>query len=106
MRPFPPCFRQSHHIVPHSTARGAKVAKLQDRLAALGYGDEAEVVDVPDITHGTLPLDGVSAVIHTASPIPGSGSTAKQIVDVRTAFVSSFPRRSMLIWDLYHDRLR
>ena len=77
MRPFPPCFRQSHHTIPHSTARGAKVTKLQHRLAALGYGDEAEVVDVPDITHGTLPLDGVSAVIHTASPIPVGDSTAR-----------------------------
>jgi hypothetical protein len=66
-----------------STARGAKATKLQERLNALGYSDKAEVVDVPDILHATLPLEGVAAVIHTASPLPGGDSTAKQIVDVR-----------------------
>jgi hypothetical protein len=66
-----------------STARGAKAAQLRDRLNALGYGDKAEVIDVPDILHATFPLEGVSAVIHTASPLPGSDATAKQIVDVR-----------------------
>ena len=63
--------------------------KLQDRLAALGYGHEAEVANAPDITHGTLALDGVSAAIHTASPLPGSDSTAKQIVDMR---ITSYPQ--------------
>jgi len=82
-----------HNIHSHSlfrrTARGAKAAQLQERLNALGYGDKAEVIDVPDILHATLPLDGVSAVIHTASPLPGGDSTAKQIVDVRVCYFDS-----------------
>jgi hypothetical protein len=74
------------HSLFRSTARGAKAAQLQERLIALGYGDKAEVVDVPAILHATLPLEGVAAVIHTASPLPGGDSTAKQIVDVRAMY--------------------
>ena len=74
--------------LPRSTARGVKAAQLQDRLNALGYGNKAEVVDIPDILHATFPLEDVSAVIHTASPLPGSDSTAKQIVDVRAVCFS------------------
>jgi hypothetical protein len=50
-----------------STARGDKVAQLKQKLAR--FGDKLEVVDVPDIAKGTFPLEGVDAVMHTASPL-------------------------------------
>ena len=68
----------AHHLC--STDHGIKVAQLKDRLAALDYSDKAEVIDIPDITHGNLPLDGVSTVIHTASPVGGDSAAN---VDVR-----------------------
>ena len=69
-----------------STARGGKVALLRDRLTALGFSNQAEVVDIPDISNGDFPLDGASAVIHTASAIFGGDATPQEILDVRCLF--------------------
>ena len=71
------------HLYLRSTARGGKVALLRDRLTALGFSNQAEVVDIPDISIGDFPLDGVSAVIHTASALFGWDATAPEIMDVR-----------------------
>jgi hypothetical protein len=76
-----------------STARGVKVAQLRQRLEALGYGDKAEVVDVPDIAHGVFSLHGVSAVIHTASPLAFSDCTPNEILNA--SFLKRY--RPMLI---------
>jgi nucleoside-diphosphate-sugar epimerase len=61
-----------------TTARGAKVAALKKQLSR--FGNKLDVIDIPDITTGVLNLDGVDAVMHTASPLP-FGRTADQIME-------------------------
>ena len=81
------------------TARGEKVGQLKERLAS--FGDALEVIDVPDIVTGIFPLDGVDAVIHTASPLPGVTSPEKvlrvrrrlsQIAALLTGILGSYRR--------------
>lgn len=55
---------------------------MKERLAS--FGDALEVVDVPDVATGIFPLDGVDAVIHTASPLPGVASPEK-VIEVRVS---------------------
>ncbi|KAH7913247.1 hypothetical protein BJ138DRAFT_1099614 [Hygrophoropsis aurantiaca] len=56
------------------TARGAKVQLLKEGYAS--YGDRFEAVSVQDVAEDgiTEHLKGVSAVIHTAAPLPSKGS--------------------------------
>ncbi|KAH7913248.1 hypothetical protein BJ138DRAFT_1099615 [Hygrophoropsis aurantiaca] len=56
------------------TARGAKVQLLKEGYAS--YGDRFEVVSVQDVAEDDITehLKGVSAVIHTAAPLPSKGS--------------------------------
>lgn len=55
------------------TARGAKVDLARKTFAS--YGDKFEVVNVPDLATDDISdhLVGVSALIHTAAPLPSSG---------------------------------
>ncbi|KAF9016980.1 NAD(P)-binding protein [Hymenopellis radicata] len=62
-----------------AAARGVKVQDLE--RAHTKYGARLEVVDIPDIAVDQFPeaLEGVSAVIHTASPLPTRNSPADML---------------------------
>ena len=51
-------------------ARGTKVDLLKESYAK--HGDKFDAVNIADIATGDFPeaLEGVDAVIHTASPLP------------------------------------
>jgi nucleoside-diphosphate-sugar epimerase len=61
-----------------SAARGAKADILRTIYANLGYGsDKFEAISISDIMNEQFPeaFKGVSAVIHSASPLPGRTAT-------------------------------
>ncbi len=64
---------------PVSAARGVKVQDL--KRAHTKYGARFEVVNIPDIAVDQFPeaLEGVSAVVHTASPLPTRNSPADML---------------------------
>jgi nucleoside-diphosphate-sugar epimerase len=61
-----------------SAARGAKADTLRTIYASLGYGsDKFEAISISDIMNEQFPeaFKDVSAVIHSASPLPGRTAT-------------------------------
>ena len=68
------------------------------------YGDKVEIVIVEDIVNGDFAgaLDGVSAVIHAATPIPGPGLELKNALQVSgpsTGYIDS----SLHLWISDHQ---
>src|SRR6266436_3805542 len=73
-------------VLPSRTARGAKIDLTSHVFAS--YGDRFEVIGINDVSTDDISqyLDGVTAVIHTAAPLPSRGD-AKFILKVG---ISSF----------------
>lgn len=67
----------------YSAARNSKIQDLKD--AHTEYGDRFEVVNIPDITHDQFPeaLEGASAVMHTAAPLPMRNSAEVMYREVK-----------------------
>ena len=76
-------------VLPFRTARGAKVELARQAFAS--YGDRFKVVNVDDVATDDISehLKGVTAVIHTAGPLPSRGD-AKFILRVSFFYYDSF----------------